>query len=440
LYYTPTGKLAVSVSKNGETVFSLNGGTITKDVKGNVVQVTKNIKGTNLIEISNALGEVKGYQETGFGGKVVREYDQDKNLTKTINYTSYGKKITSVVNELSKATTVYDDRGLATYETDYEGNRTAKYEYDDKNRITAKTDIYGNVTHFSENGETLYVEDKRGVVLNQYNYKYDKDGNYILDSSYEPLTGDTTYFEDGRQTVVKNAEGAVIGEFFWTGTKLTAFFNKSNGETTWYDVAGKSTYTTFGDQVVAKDLYYKGQFVGVWDERTKQATIFYNERRELVLNLEEWGEPTAEDIKTKLNQSSFVGYFPADDPKYSCIVVIYATTKHAGEVACPVFKDLADRVMGTKETFADKKEAKPNLGSAIANLNSTKSDNKKIVERCKKDNIVPSVMGKTAKEAMYILGNLGIKVTIEGKGRVVSQSIDKGTSLKKINTINLKLR
>ena len=149
---------------------------------------------------------------------------------------------------------------------------------------------------------------------------------------------------------------------------------------------------------------------------------------------------TAEDIKTKLNQASFVGYFPADNPKYSCIVVIYATSKHAGEIACPVFKDLADRVMGTKETFVDKTELKSSLMDTKSSLGSIKSSNINTIERSRKENAVPNVLGTTAKEAMYILGNLGIKVTIEGRGRVVSQSVVKGTNLKKTNSIHLKLQ
>ncbi|MDR1244635.1 MAG: hypothetical protein LBJ98_01490, partial [Endomicrobium sp.] len=44
-------------------------------------------------------------------------------------------------------------------------------------------------------------------------------------------------------------------------------------------------------------LYYKGQLVGIWDVRKGQVTIFKNERKELVLQLAENEEPTAEDVK-----------------------------------------------------------------------------------------------------------------------------------------------
>ncbi|MFM9027692.1 MAG: peptidoglycan D,D-transpeptidase FtsI family protein [Bacteroidota bacterium] len=49
-------------------------------------------------------------------------------------------------------------------------------------------------------------------------------------------------------------------------------------------------------------------------------------------------------------QASFVGYFPADQPKYSCIVVVYAPSNkdyYGGAVAAPIFKDIADKVYST---------------------------------------------------------------------------------------------
>lgn len=285
LYYTPTGKLAVSINKSGETTFSLNGVTKTMDSKGNLTSVTKSVKGTNISEVQNEFGEIIGYKETGYGGKVIREYDKDKNLTRTINYNEYGKKITSIVNEMTKGQTVYDDNGLAAYDLDYEGNRMAKYEYDDKNRLVLKTDAYGNRTHFDENGAMKYTESKDGMVLMQYNYDYDDKGNYTLKSSFDPQTRQTTYYENNKQTSTKNYAGAVVTDYFWNGSKLVATFDRESQETSWYDIDGKTLYTSFNDEVVSKNLYYKGQLVGVWDARSHQVTVFKNERREVVLQL-----------------------------------------------------------------------------------------------------------------------------------------------------------
>ncbi|MDR1695214.1 MAG: hypothetical protein LBR69_01065 [Endomicrobium sp.] len=289
LYYTPNGRLAVSISKDGKTTYSLNGITKTRDAQGNLTGISRNIKGTNKIEVMNEFGELLSTKETGIGGKIIKEYDKDNNLTKTYEYNKYGKTISAVTNEMTKGKTVFDEKGLASYELDYEGNRMAKYEYDDKNRMRVKTDMYGNKTHFSENSEMLYTENKDGVVLSKYNYVYDDKGNHVLESSFDPATRETTYFENGKQTVSKNYAGAVTVDYLWNGSQLVSTFNRENQETTWYDVDGRTLYTSFNDEAISKNLYHQGQLVGIWDVRTSQVTIFKNERREVVLQLGDFG-------------------------------------------------------------------------------------------------------------------------------------------------------
>jgi len=296
LYYTPTGKLAVSISKDGNSTFSLNGITKTRDSEGNITSVSKNVKGTNRIEIKNEFGEILSYKETGLGGKVMKEYDKDNNLTKTFEYNKYGKTISAITNEMTKGKTVFDEKGLAAYELDFEGNRMAKYEYDDKNRLKMKTDVYGNMTHYAANGEMMYTENKDGIVLQKYNYSYDDRGNYSLESSIDPTTRDITYYKNGKQTVTKNYMGAVITDYLWHGSKLVATFNRENQETTWYDRDGKTLYTSFNNQAISKNLYNEGQLVGVWDVRTNQVTIFKNERKALVMQLGDFGTAVTEPI------------------------------------------------------------------------------------------------------------------------------------------------
>src|SRR5207247_2088085 len=57
-------------------------------------------------------------------------------------------------------------------------------------------------------------------------------------------------------------------------------------------------------------------------------------------------------FKTKVSyQASFVGYFPADNPKYSCIAVVYSPSNdvyYGGAVAAPVFKEIADKVYASR--------------------------------------------------------------------------------------------
>ena len=60
---------------------------------------------------------------------------------------------------------------------------------------------------------------------------------------------------------------------------------------------------------------------------------------------------------TGKNQASFVGFFPAEAPKYSCIVVIVGPSgilTHGGDVAAPVFKEIADRIMSADPTMHKK--------------------------------------------------------------------------------------
>ncbi|MDR0723623.1 MAG: hypothetical protein LBF23_00335 [Endomicrobium sp.] len=296
-FYTTTGSLALSIAKDGSVTFSLSGQSKTMDAKGNLKKEEKNIVGTNISEVKNEFGEVVSYKEKGLGGQVVKEYDKDKNLTKTNVYDSYGKRMVASVNEMSKSKTVYDDKGRAAYELDYEGNRTAKYEYDDYNRMTAKIDMYGNKTHYDENQNPTYVENKEGIVISEYIYKEDKSGNLSLEKTYDKRSGETTYFKDGKQQYTRDRSGAVITEYGWNGSKMIYSFNKTNNETTWYDIDGKALYVAINDNVVSKNLYYRGQMVGVWDKKTSEVTIFKNERRELTLKMDNSVEPTGEMIQ-----------------------------------------------------------------------------------------------------------------------------------------------
>ena len=74
-------------------------------------------------------------------------------------------------------------------------------------------------------------------------------------------------------------------------------FNKINNETTRYDIDGKALYVAINDTIISKNLYYKGQMVGVWDKRSNEVTIFKNERRELTLKINDGLEPTGAMVK-----------------------------------------------------------------------------------------------------------------------------------------------
>ena len=111
--------------------------------------------------------------------------------------------------------------------------------------------------------------------------------------------------------------------------------------------------------------------------------------------------------------SSFVGYYPVENPKYSCIVVIHRPNKSIGyygsTVAAPVFKTIA------KKIFNDIPKKIEISYSAFTDLDI---------------NTVPNVKGLNQKEAIKKLKNKGMTVKVKGKGIVKSQSIKPGSKIK----------
>ncbi|MBP1645330.1 MAG: hypothetical protein H6Q16_905 [Bacteroidetes bacterium] len=154
------------------------------------------------------------------------------------------------------------------------------------------------------------------------------------------------------------------------------------------------------------------------------------------------------------HRASFAGYFPTDDPQYSCIVVVSEPQKnatHGGDLAAPVFRDLSDRVVGTRITYKQKtsslqKQAPTYVKGNIENYNKFCQNiglkNNKIESNWnpnKEIKTIPNVVGMTIRDAKYLLEKQGLIVTFEGKGKVVSQSIASGSSFRKGNKIHLNL-
>ncbi len=133
-------------------------------------------------------------------------------------------------------------------------------------------------------------------------------------------------------------------------------------------------------------------------------------------------------------QASFAGYFPANDPKYSCIVVInkpkYDLGYYGGTVAGPVFKTIAEEVyLSMPELIVPEK--------GISNWKVALSEQR---EGALKKNYVPNLKGLTAMQAMSLLENYGLNVKINGTGKVKEQNPAIGTALHKNMTIELTLR
>lgn len=170
--------------------------------------------------------------------------------------------------------------------------------------------------------------------------------------------------------------------------------------------------------------------------------------------------------------TSFVGYFPADAPRYSCIVVIdnpKGYQQYGSDVAAPVFKEIADLVYSLDLEIHDEIAAefavaqgvfpviKAGQGDELKMIcdelgikNEFATYNEWVKTRVKGDTVqwvanqvtgetIPDVRGMTLRDALYILENKGLQVTIKGKGRVSQQSLLPGTRLQPNGNITISL-
>ncbi len=135
--------------------------------------------------------------------------------------------------------------------------------------------------------------------------------------------------------------------------------------------------------------------------------------------------------------ASFVGFFPVDKPKYSCIVVIHQPNPVKGyygaKVAAPVFKEIAHKIH-TSTTSSVQKVTDPVVTTSV---NKDYNTYYKVLNKYK--TIMPEVIGMSGMDAIPVLENLGLKIKISGTGKVKEQSIKKGIKIKKGVTIYLKL-
>jgi cell division protein FtsI (penicillin-binding protein 3) len=178
----------------------------------------------------------------------------------------------------------------------------------------------------------------------------------------------------------------------------------------------------------------------------------------------------------KIYQSAFIGYFPASDPQYTIAVVIQNSSEsklaYGGVVSGPVFREVADKIyaekIGSESLYKlekgvdtsrvkfygiktdvqnvlnmfnysapDKKEVAGSWVSAVINKNQAETNtvfNPKVSV-----NKVPDVIGLGLKDAVYLLENIGLKVSAKGKGKVTFQSLAQNTDFRKGQPINLQL-
>lgn len=175
---------------------------------------------------------------------------------------------------------------------------------------------------------------------------------------------------------------------------------------------------------------------------------------------------------TKKYITSFVGYFPAEAPKYTAMVLIKNPRgwyQYGSSVAAPAFKEIADNIyardinihkeMDNKRFAEDgvfpviragNQEELTMLCNELGVSNHSKTEEEWV--RASKDgnavnwkknivgqNLVPDVAGMTFRDAIFLLEKAGLNVFYEGKGRVASQSLAPGTRISKGSRIFIRL-
>ncbi len=171
--------------------------------------------------------------------------------------------------------------------------------------------------------------------------------------------------------------------------------------------------------------------------------------------------------------TSFAGYFPADKPKYSCIVIINKPKgfrQYGGDMAAPVFKQIADKIYARDlemhsplptefqvdngvfpliqtgfyedlrmlcNTFGISNHNAPEMEEWVSA--DRKSNAIEWQPRKSQSDAIPDVKGMTLRDAIYLLENKGLKVEYTGKGRVSSQSQPAGSKVSRGSHISIKL-
>ncbi|UQD55057.1 penicillin-binding protein [Flavobacterium sp. K5-23] len=140
----------------------------------------------------------------------------------------------------------------------------------------------------------------------------------------------------------------------------------------------------------------------------------------------------------KYYASSFVGYFPADNPKYSCIVVVHKPSTvnnnyYGADVAGPVFKRIAQKIFTDVPSTNEIKNLERKIPKQENNYNNY------FAKLQKQQHSVPNVKGMPGMDAIALLENLGLKVKSVGVGKVKEQSLQAGQNIIKNTTITLEL-
>lgn len=172
------------------------------------------------------------------------------------------------------------------------------------------------------------------------------------------------------------------------------------------------------------------------------------------------------------NQAMFAGFFPVENPRYSCVVMVYnpkGAYRTGGGIAAPVFKEIAEKALAIDMHIAP--SYKPETIETSTNLAQLKGENQQVKNILTKygytfnladeiqyvnvevrksgiklqpsqtsDLSVPNLIGMNFDDAIYLLENMGLKIRFEGIGKVIHQSVTPGTKVKRGDQIFITMK
>ena len=146
-------------------------------------------------------------------------------------------------------------------------------------------------------------------------------------------------------------------------------------------------------------------------------------------------DPYSDINGRKKHQATFVGFFPAEKPKYTAIVVVYtglmSNNVYGGKIPALTFKEIVDGIWSYDTGWGNEIKAKgdiPHMREEAISIAKTE------------DAPIPDLLGLGLKDAVYAIENNGYRCSYSGTGHVTSQTPKAGAKAKKGETISIVLK
>lgn len=143
------------------------------------------------------------------------------------------------------------------------------------------------------------------------------------------------------------------------------------------------------------------------------------------------------EYSTEFYNASFVGFFPVENPKYLMLILVNSPTKsiYGGEVAAPIFRNIAEKIIAIDESLWNKREVATTQNSKVVFTSEGNSDIENTGYHRGAANFdktrMPDLINYSLRDAVRLLSTLNIEYEIFGSGKVISQNIAPGTRIYK---------